>query len=519
VAVAVLAGAMAGLGWTTSGCAVSESDVHRWETTENGPEKLYAIVMHDKYAWSLREEAALSLIHMRPRNGKRIGLEYLILGYDTPLGRVQGALSVVSEDARKRIVDDIAPKLDDMMAQPPAPKPADGTPSQPDPSIPYKDAAFGLLSHEPPLASDDKTKAELSAALTQWVQADFESRVDNSSQQFGVEQIMRFLGAPSVKTLPATISEASTKNDKACQLVADIGDDETKKRAGEALVALAKLIDSPAWMDKQRALVNEANTKQHVTVTPQQVTDQLKQYQEQELERVFVNMKRLGGRPVVEYCLAYAKDKTKSDKMRTDALAAMENRMDKNIPGDFQTVFDILKDSSNPDAVRGVAMARLGELPKDMIVAKLYSLFDDKKWQVRLDAANLILKTITPRDVPDFMRHLPVDAKTKMGLSEPLSYGPAIMAMDAKGGPKPRDVLSPFLASGDLGPKLTAVGSYYTTKKTDASPVVALENDKTPLPKCDPADNCGWECQFNKEPKVVTTVGEFVRWCIEPSLQ
>ena len=27
-----------------SGCAVSESDVHRWETTEGGPEKLYAIV-------------------------------------------------------------------------------------------------------------------------------------------------------------------------------------------------------------------------------------------------------------------------------------------------------------------------------------------------------------------------------------------------------------------------------------------------------------------------------------------
>ena len=510
---------MGAFGASTGACAVSESDVHRWETTESGPEKLYAIVTHDKFSWPLREEAALSLIHMRPRNGKRIGLEFLVLGYDTPLGKVQGALSVLTEDARKHIVDDLTPKLVDMMQQPPPPTPADGSPLQPDPSIPYKDAAFGLLSHEPPLASDDKAKGDLTAALTQWVQTDFEGRVDNSSQQFGVEQIMRFLGAPSVKMLPGIISEGSTKNDKATQLVADIGDDETRMRAGQALVLLAKLIDSPAWMDKQRALVNEANAKTHVTVTAQQVSDQLKQYQEQELERVFVDMKRVGGRPVVEYCLAYAKDKSKSEKMRADALAAMENRMDKNVPGDFQTVFEILRDSSNPDSVRGVAMSRLGELPKEMIVSRLYSLFDDKKWQVRLDAAKLILRTITVKDVPDFMRHLPADAKTKIGLSEPIAYGTIIMAMESKGGPKPRDVLNQFLASAELGPKLTAAGSYYSTRKAEASPVTALEGDKSALPKCDPADNCGWECFFDKETKVPTTVGEFVRWCIEPSLQ
>ncbi len=79
---------------------------------------------------------------------------------------------------------------------------------QPDPSIPYKDAAFALLSHEPPLASNEATKASLIAALTQWVQTDFEDRIDNSSQQFGVEQIMRFIGAASVKTLPSSINES-----------------------------------------------------------------------------------------------------------------------------------------------------------------------------------------------------------------------------------------------------------------------------------------------------------------------
>lgn len=112
--------------------------MHRWETTEGGPEKLYAIATHDKYAWSLRDEAALSLVRMRPRNGKRIGLEYLALGYDTPQGRVQGALSVLSEDARIRVVDDIAPKLVEQLQQPPPPRAAEGSPAQPDRASPTK---------------------------------------------------------------------------------------------------------------------------------------------------------------------------------------------------------------------------------------------------------------------------------------------------------------------------------------------------------------------------------------------
>jgi hypothetical protein len=521
VAAAVLASALA---VAASGCAVSDSDVHRWETTENGPEKLYAIVTHDKFSWPLRSEAALSLVRIRPRNGKRVGLEYLVIGYDTPQGRVQGALGVLGEEARRRVVDGIAPKLVEIIQQPVPPRTSEGA-FVLDPSIPYKDAAFALLSHEPPLASTEQTKAELMAALTHWVQTDFESRIDNSSQQFGVEQIMRFLGAPSVKTLPSVITENSTKVDRACSLVADIGDDETKRRASEALVSLAKRIDSADWMDKQRALVLEANQKTKIAASPQQVNDQLKQYEEQELEKIFTEMKRVGGRPAVDYCLSFARDKSKSEKMRTDALAALENRVDKNVAGDVNLIFDIVKDDSNPDKVRGVAMGRLGELPKEMIVPKLYTLFD-KKWQVRLDAARMILKTISTRDVPDFMRRLPANDKTKMSLSEPITYGAMIMAMDPQGGPKPRDVLNGFLQSSELGAKLTAVGSYYATSKSETNMVVGLESDKAAVPKCDPADQCGWQCDVprapgsqDKETKTVTTVGEFVKWCVEPSLQ
>ena len=154
------------------------------------------------------------------------------------------------------------------MQQPPPPPPTEGAVVQPDPSIPYKDAAFALLSHEPPLASNEATKASLIAALSQWVQTDFEDRIDNSAQQFGVEQIMRFIGSSSVKTLPSSITETSTKIDRACSLVADIGDDDTKRRSSDALVTIAKHIASTDWIEKQRALVVEANQKAKITATP-----------------------------------------------------------------------------------------------------------------------------------------------------------------------------------------------------------------------------------------------------------
>src|SRR4029079_5557841 len=83
-----------------SGCAVAETDVRRWETTARGPEKLVAVVTHDKYSWPLRTEAALSLIRMKPRSGRRIGNELLV-----------NALESLSDDSRKKIVAGMTPEL------------------------------------------------------------------------------------------------------------------------------------------------------------------------------------------------------------------------------------------------------------------------------------------------------------------------------------------------------------------------------------------------------------------------
>ena len=393
----------------------------------------------------------------------------------------------------------------------------------PDATVPFKDAAFALMSHDPPLVADEKSKTDLTAALIQWTQTDFEDRIDNSAQAYGVEQMMRFFGAPAVKGLPPLMTEQSNKVDRMASLVADLGDAATKEKASVQLVTLAQKIDSPDWVAKEKPLVQEANKRSGANVTDAQLAIQLDKFQEQELVKIFTSMKKIGGRPVIDYCIAFASNPKNSEERRKAALAALENRVDKNNTSDVDKIFAIAKDEATPDSVRDLAFARLGELPKDQIVPKLYTLFESKKWKVRWVAADLVLKTMKTNDLPEFMRHLPATAATKMGLSEPTTYGARIAKMD---GPlKPIDAIRPYLNAKELGPKLTALGFFYEGKKADVSVVQSHEDDKAPVPKCEKEDECGWTCVVPKSPgsnetesKTITTVGEFVKFCVEPSM-
>jgi hypothetical protein len=86
--------------------------------------------------------------------------------------------------------------------------------------------------------------------------------------------------------------------------------------------------------------------------------------------------------------------------------------------------------------------------------------------------------------------------------------------MDPKDGATPRSVLTPYLSAKELGAKLTAIGSYYGGKKSDAAALTPLESDAQAVPRCDPLDNCEWTCDAHE----IKKVGDFVKWCIEPSL-
>ena len=284
----------------------------------------------------------------------------------------------VSDEARKHIVDDIAPKLIEMMQQPPPPKPADGTPQPARPEHPLQGRRLRLLSHEPPLVDRRRRRRPTSPPRSpSGCRPTSRTASTTARSSSASSRSCASSAPPSVKTLPAHDHRGIDQERQglpARRRHRRRRHEEARRRGPRRAGQAHRL----AGVDRQAARPRQRGQHRRRTRPPraQQVNAQLKTYQEQELEKVFTNMKRVGGRPVVDYCLAYARDKGKSEKMRTDALAAIENRIDKNIPADFQThLRHHPRRRGTPTRVRGVAMARLGELPKDMIVAKLYALF------------------------------------------------------------------------------------------------------------------------------------------------
>lgn len=523
----LLATLLGSIGATTvlSGCAVTETDVTRWEGTERGPMKLVAVMTHDKYRPELRVEAGLSLVRMRPRGGKKVGFTMLLDKYKDEEGvQREGALKQLDEESRKMLVNGMAPTLVKQMETPPPPRTPEGRLPE-DLSIPYKDAAFAMLSNEPTLVHDENTRKELSTALIKWVQAGFEDRIENSSQQFSVEQMMRYLGPSSVRALPTLITESANRLDRMAGLINELGEPEVKLKASENLVALAKKLLTPEWTATQTKVVKEFNEKNKVAANDTQLGQQVEKMLDRRLtEEVFVSMKKVGGRPAIDFLLDFAGDPKNKEDRRKLALAALEGRMDKSNTKDLEKVFNIAKEDNTPDSVRDVAFQRLGEFPKEAIVSKLYTLFEPKKWKVRWVAASMILKTLNTKQVGDFMDKMPKTDKVKMGMTEPLSYGQIMSKLEGD----PKAVIAQYLQSKVIGQRVVALGAFYEGKKADIPQVRPFENDTALLPngKCEKEDECDWKVDVPKagnpketEPKELKTVGDLVKYAIIPSME
>jgi len=509
VLIFALAGAIAGT--SLVGCRVSEGDVKRWGTTEHGPDKLVAVLTHDKYEWPLRIEAALELLRMRPRLGRRIGINRLV-----------ESLAQLAPEERKRIIDGMLPQLVAAITQP-APLAPPGQPIPPDPSYTYKDAALALLTYDKAvLVSDDAARKQISDALIEWSRRDFERRIDNTSQMFGMEQMMRALGLPAVKMLPALITLDSTKYDRIAAIVAELGDQATKEAAAAKLVDLAKYTGSQAWLDKVKPAVEEANRFAKAAPTPEQLRLQLAQYQDEALTKVFASIKKVGTRAAVDYCLSFATDKNQPEKRRQAALAALEGRLDRNRPSDVEKVVALASADDTPDSVRDLAFQRMGEMSREQVIAKLYALFGSKKWKVRWVAAGTVLRMSSTDQLGEFMSRL--GQASGLAMTEPLSYGQTIAQMPVKG-PTARQAVLPFLKEGNLPAKLTALGFFYATGKASDIPVVLpLESERTPVPKNEDPE-AKWQCEVPKadgketEIKDIKDVGEFVKFCVVPAMK
>jgi hypothetical protein len=497
-------------------CRTSADDVHRWANTQQGPRKIVAVMTHDKYPDDLRVEAAMTLVRMKPRSGRRVGVDELVTGL--------GDLPAVG---RAKIVSGVVPLLEKEIQQPPPPEPAPGSARQLDTTFPYKDAAFALLTNQgltsqgQELVANEAERGRLKSALGDWVMADFSARMDDPSQAYGMGQVLTELGAEGVRRLPQLITPDAKKIGSISQLIADLGDESTKLEGSQRLVQVAREVDSSAWLARKAALLKQANEASGYKVEGPRFDAQLAQFQEEELLRVFSSLKQVGRAPAVDYLLGYAADSTHAEKRREAALAAMEGHVDRKNAELATRLLALAGADDTPDAVRDQAFRRVGELPRKQVIDSLYALFAHKNWKVRWVAAELVLKMSEAAQLGEFMAKL--GGVREMAITEPIRYGKLIAGLP--GAPPVRDAIGAFTpASQPAAVRLTALG-YYLDQGTpaDLTRLEPLTQDKTRVPECvKGADGCEWNCEIVSDGqqlvKPVQSIGDFVQYCVKPAI-
>lgn len=491
-------------------CKTDEHDIHRWANTQQGPKKIVAVMSHGKYSQELRTESAMTLVRMKPRSGQRVGLEELIAG-----------LQAMSPTQRATIISGMIPRLIDKLGAPlPIADSADNTPV--DPSFPYKDAAYALLSQEEPLISIATERARLRAALAPWASQNFAQRMDDTSQTYGMGQLLQLLGPAGVAGLPGLIRPEGKKIAELARFISEFGNDATKLAGSQQLVKVAQDVESPQWLARQTPILRERNKASGFkNVEGERFKSQLLKWQQEEIMRTLASLKKVGQAPIVEFLLSNAEDNTRPERRRAGALAALEGNISRKDPKLLERLVALAQSEDTPDSIRELSLRRIGELPRKLIAESLYKLFDSTNWKVRWLSAELILKTSGAEHLKEFMMRI---GKVKqMSITEPIRYGALISNL--KGSPEPKLVIDTFTSDGNApSVRLSALG-YYLAKGNfdDVRRIEAFAKDPAKVPGCAKSDNtCEWQCEVgvgaNRERKQIGTIGEFVQYCVRPAM-
>ena len=486
-----------------SACGTSDADVARWERDEGGAELLAGVVRDEGASLERRRDATLALFRLE-RRGRHIGLDVAL-----------STLAALGGAPRARLVAALAPELVRLttLSRPPR---------GPDPSLAGKDAAYALVARG--LASEPAVRADLAAALGQWAKASPVSRLDDVTQRYSFHQLARLLGAPSVASVVAVVSPIELR-DRFAELVLEIGDEATKALARDTMVALARRIDAPAWLDEKRPEIEAADRAAHLRVTPEQLDTQVAQAQGQELVRTFAVLARFGG--ANGYLTTVARETMRAPHVRAAAIRSLDVAKITLASESAARLLAIANDDATGDAVLGATLDTLAAV--DGAAPALYVLFASDHWPRRFGAAMAILRTLGPGDVGDFLRHLAAAEGRPMGIVEPIAYGVALAKI--AGGPA---ALAQHLESRSRVVRITALGAYFGAPAEHRVTLARFERDVSPLPRCEtraPSGSgsaratCTWACDPARRANddtpsavPVRTIGDLVRLCLEPTL-
>ena len=515
----------------TSACRVTEDDVHHWESRTHGPKRLQAVLFYPKYEIPLRVEAALSLVKMTSLGNRvdaRCAKPEPLADYDagrscSTIDQTVTTLSYLSPEERAPILAQLVPSIIKELKQPPPTAQSDQK-APPDPSFAYKDAGYAILTYDKTvLITDEALAGSLKQALLEWAMADFDRRLENRAQSYGMEQLLRYLGPDSVAGLPKLMTRDSNHLDKMAALIQELGTDATKEEASKALVGIATYVTSDEWVKVKTPQLQAANKASKLEPNAAQFSYQLNKFQDEDFIRVLGSMKKVGGRAAIDFCLNFAADSKQSPERRQAALAAVEGKLDRKNGQDVDRILTIAK-SDAPPIVLDQAFKRIGELPRDAVIGKLYEVFQSDKWTTRRAAAGVVLKMSTMKDFDEFMSKLPEkDGSKGFAMPESITYG-AIFS-DLKEG-DPREGVKKYLASGTPAQRATAVSFYLANgTKDDLATLAPYEKDGSKAPVCEADEDCKWICVVptasdpkQTEKKDIKTLGDYVTFCAEPSI-
>lgn len=513
------------------GCAVNQDDLRRWETTLEGPKRLSAVVLHDKYADNLRVEAALSLIRMKLRKGQRVGIERLVKATlvcdpaflekkkNEPCQRTKlkpATRAKLVKSLLERVIVELKKKL---------PASVQGKKAPPDPSFKYKDAALMMLTYSGgggQIITDKTLQEKLSRALTAWAMADFERRLTDRSQMFGMEQLLRAIGPESVTGLPALITKKARNLGRLSTLIKKLASNKTKEAASVRLVEVAKYTESAAWRKNNTAKLQRANEASKQEVKGKQFAKQLARYQNESLTRVFASMKKVGGAAVVNYCLSVASDEKQKVKQRITALAVIEGHIGSKNDKALKTLFALAKNDKTPKRVVDVAFRRIKEMPRKKVASGLLEFLSKDDWQVRRLAGATLLAMSKAKHAKEFLTELGNRAQKKnFNLTEARTYGAYLADLKGKG---LLESIQPFMDRAPSSARLTAL-AYWMSKGTKAQlkKIQSYTGEGQRVPNCAEEAECTYECIVGsgkaRKTKEIATVGDFVSHCVLPAVK
>jgi hypothetical protein len=451
-----------------SACAVTEEDIVRWETTQRGPGRIVAVLMADKYDDGLRIRAGVALVEMEPRTG-----DHAINGLD----ELQHALEQLPEETRARIVDGMAPQLIAIMrgeGAGAAPADADTVPPI---QIRAKDASYLIIGWGSP-----ETRSALTDGIVGWFVEDFNGR--NLAGTYSAEQVVRALGAPAasrlVDAMTARIPQAALV--QIANLIAQIGDDATKARAAERVVAVETEMEGAefgAWLTER---YRSQLTERGITRSDAEISVGVEANRELYItEGALPAMHHLAGQAVVvNRLLAIAQVATPTapttaaalETRRVTALQAMEG----HVRGDqVAALLAIALATTNSDRIRDYAFDRIADSHDRSVLPQLWPLATQDgtarrdAWRERWRVGSLLLTLGGPDVVVEWFTRLPAIRDVRYAREELHGYAERLAQMR----PEPTSTVRAQLTSPDWWDQ--AIALYYFERTGTEADLPAIQ--------------------------------------------